>query len=71
MAVVTTSTGTARPMMSVAEAAEALGVSTRTGYRCVEAGLWPATRVGRSLRINPAWVEEMRDRPVREWEDRG
>ena len=43
---------TPSPLLTVAEAAEALRVSTRTVRRLVSAGSLPALRVGVSVRID-------------------
>lgn len=63
-------TTTARRTLSVAEAAEMLGVSTRTGYRMVDAGEIPAIRIGRSLRVPADWVDQVLAGVVRDWEQR-
>ena len=44
-------------LLTVAEVAEALRVSTMTIYRMVKSGQLPATRVGRSYRFRRADVQ--------------
>lgn len=44
-------TGPIGPLLTVAEVADALRVSTMTVYRLVQAGQLPALRVGRNYRI--------------------
>ncbi|MGW3376150.1 excisionase family DNA-binding protein [Streptomyces hydrogenans] len=50
--------------LTVAGAADALGVSTRTVERWLAAGTLRATRVGRSVRIDPESVAAV-ERPYR------
>lgn len=45
------SNGAARTLMTVAEVADSLRVSTMTVYRIIKAGELPALRVGKNYRI--------------------
>lgn len=52
---------TAPAMLTVAEAAARLGISTCTAYRLIRTGDFPvpAVRVGRSLRVPAAVVDRL------------
>lgn len=45
-------------LLTVAEVAAQLRVSTMTVYRLIKAGELPAARVGRSYRLRPADVDQ-------------
>lgn len=51
-------------LVTVAEAAEALGVSTRTVARWIRAGEVPVRRIGRSVRVDLAALRPLGDADV-------
>jgi excisionase family DNA binding protein len=62
-------TGTTRRLVSITEAAEILGVSTKTVRRAIAAGDLEAVRLGRrTIRIKAESIDRMIDaHPVNAW----
>lgn len=69
----TTAATTARRLVSLAEAAEILGVATKTVRRYVAAGDLDAVRLGRrTIRIKTESLDRLIDaHPVNAWRERG
>lgn len=54
-----------RLALTVAEAAELVGVSRSKGYECVRRGEWPSIRVGADLRVPRRAFEAMIEEQAR------
>ena len=63
-----TSRGTEKLLLSVPEAAEALGVSRSHLYSLIQQGRLPTIRLGCSVRIPKAWLERYIEERVEEWQ---
>jgi excisionase family DNA binding protein len=63
-----TSRGTEKLLLSVPEAAEALGVSRSHLYNLIQSGKLPVIRLGASVRVPRRWLEEFVEQQVKAWE---
>ena len=59
---------TEKLLLTVPEAAEALGVSRSHLYSLIQQGRLPTIRLGCSVRIPKAWLERYIEESVREWQ---
>ena len=62
------SRGTEKLLLTVPEAAEALGVSRSHLYNLIQQGHLPTIRLGASVRVPRRWLEEFVEQQVKAWE---
>ena len=61
-------TETERLLLTVPEAAEALGISRSHAYQLLASGQLPCIRLGRAARIPKAWLEKWVAEQCERWE---
>lgn len=54
--------------LTVAEAAQRLRISQVAAYRQIKAGQIPSVRVGRRLLVPAAWIDQLLEDAVADWQ---
>lgn len=54
--------------LTVAEAAERLRISQVAAYRQIKAGQIPSVRIGRRLLVPAAWIDQLLEDAVADWQ---
>lgn len=54
--------------LTVAEAAERLRISQVAAYRQIKTGQIPSVRVGRRLLVPAAWIDQLLEGAVKDWQ---